>query len=61
MYKKLIEVLEKEMLTEEEFEFVSENEDVEKIESNGTSGRFVGKTWYTVYLTNDEEYDVYET
>lgn len=48
------------MLTKEEFEFVQEHEDVERLENNGTSGSYIGKIWYTVYLADQAEYDIYE-
>ena len=57
--KKLLELLEKEVLTVEEMEQIEEHEQVERVENNGNSGRYASKMWYTAYLTNGEEFDIY--
>lgn len=59
MDKKLKGLLEKEVLTLKEYEHIEEHEDVKEIENNGSSGRFIDKTWYTVYLQDGKEYDIY--
>lgn len=48
-----------ELVTEAQYDEIAEHEDVISIENNGNSGRFVDKTWYSVYLTEDEEISIY--
>lgn len=38
------------IITLEELEEIEMMEEVESVESNGLSGRFIGKRWYTVWL-----------
>lgn len=59
MNKRLIELSEKEKISSDEWDEISEMEEVKSVESNGMSGHYVGYIWYTVYLKNGEETDVY--
>ncbi|MDD2496186.1 MAG: hypothetical protein PHE29_13470 [Tissierellia bacterium] len=59
MNKKLMEVLEKEIITAEEYDFIAEQEEVLEIENCGASGKYIEKTWYNVKLNNGEEYSIY--
>lgn len=47
------------ILTEEEFEELDLNEEVDRIENNGISGADPSKTWYTCYLMDGTEFDFY--
>ena len=55
----LIEILEKEILNQEEFDFVSEHEQVVELEDCGNSGRYPEKTWFVAKLVNGDEYSIY--
>lgn len=57
--EKLIEVLKKELLTRDEFDYVQCHEQVEEVENCGSSGRYPTRTWYNVRLTDGSEYSVY--
>ncbi|MNP84324.1 hypothetical protein D3C76_1835870 [compost metagenome] len=48
-----------EVVSSETYDLIAEHEDVISIENNGNSGRFVDKTWYSVFLTEDEEISIY--
>lgn len=56
---KLNELLEKQILTQEELEFVEENSEVVSLQPLGSSGLYIGFTWFDVILKNNERYDVY--
>ena len=57
MEKRLMELVDKKFLTEEEIEEIYLMENI-CLEYNGYSGTHIGYYWYTVYV-NDEEYDIY--
>ncbi|MBA7576302.1 hypothetical protein ES695_13780 [Candidatus Atribacteria bacterium 1244-E10-H5-B2] len=57
--KRLLKILDKEILTEKEFEFVEEHEDVKSVENYGRSGRYPKKYVYDVTLINGKRYDIY--
>ena len=59
MNDRLKKLLEKEKLTSEEYDEVAEMEEVSSIDNNGISGHYIGWIWYTIYLANGEESDVY--
>ena len=58
MNKRLAELVEKKFLTKEEIEEIYLMENV-YLEYNGYSGTHIGYYWYTVYTSNNEEYDIY--
>ena len=60
MNKKLMELLEKEIVTAEEFEFINEHEDIIKIENCGGSGKCVDKIWFNVVTIDGEEFNIYK-
>lgn len=47
------------LISREEFEDLESMEEVASIENNGSSGKYIGATWYTVNLKNGEEINVY--
>ena len=47
------------VLTEEDFECLEFHEDVERIENNGNSGINPSWVWYTCYLADGTEFDIY--
>lgn len=55
----LNKLFEKEILTNEELEVINEHENVERVESNGQSGKHADCQWYTVYMHDGNEHDVY--
>jgi len=57
--KRLLKILGKEILTDKEFEFVEEHEDVKSVENYGRSGRYPEKYVYDVTLINGELFDIY--
>ena len=59
MNKRLEELITKEFLTSEELDEIYLMEEVDKVEYNGYSGSYLDYYWHTIYLKNDEEYDVY--
>ena len=59
MTRKEIELLDKELVTWEQFEAIAEHEEVDRVENNGYSGYIIGAIWYTVYFTDGEEMDIY--
>lgn len=54
-----MELLEKEILTLEELEFIEEHGYVAHVDNLGNSSKHVGKIWYAVSLENGKDYDVY--
>lgn len=38
---------------------IAEDEDIDRIENNGSSGRYPDCDWYTVYMKDGYEHDVY--
>ena len=59
MNKRLEELLEKQILTVEEYDELGEMEEVKEIINNGNSGKYCDKMWYSVYLHNGEDFDIY--
>lgn len=57
--ERILELLEKQFITLKELEEIEESEFVEKTEFNGISGKDGSSKWYSVYITNGEEYQVY--
>lgn len=57
MENRLMELIEKELLTLEEMEEIEEMAEV-FTEDNGMSGQHIGYHWYTVKASG-EEYDIY--
>ncbi|BAO04953.1 uncharacterized protein CBO05P1_234 [Clostridium botulinum B str. Osaka05] len=57
--KNLKTLLGKEFVNSEELEEIEENELVERTEFNGISGKDGSSKWYSIYLNNGEEYQVY--
>ena len=45
-----------EVLTDKGYNEIIENENVESVTCNGESGSWFGKTWYTAYGTELDEY-----
>lgn len=58
MEKRLQELLEKDILTLEEYEEIEEAEEVEETEDCGMSGREIGCHLYSVITTDGEEHEV---
>lgn len=58
MEKRLMELVNKKFLTEEEIEEIYLMENV-YLDYNGYSGTHIGYYWYTVRITENEEYDIY--
>lgn len=56
--KRLMELVEKERITVDEYNEIEEMEEVTEIEDNGMSGHYAGWHWYTV-KTEEDEYDIY--
>ena len=59
MNKRLAELIVKRFLTIDEIFEINSMEEVDKVEYNGYSGSYLDYYWYTIYLKNNEEYDVY--
>ena len=59
MSKRLTELISKRFLTSEELDEIYLMEEVDKVEYNGYSGSYLDYYWHTIYLKNNEEYDVY--
>lgn len=61
MDAKLKELLEKELLTEDEIEFVEEHEEVVECINNGySSNAYAGSTiWFSIKTVDGQEFDVY--
>lgn len=61
MDAKLKELLEKELLTEDEIEFVEEHEEVVEFINNGySSNKYTSSTnWFSVKTADGQEFDVY--
>lgn len=59
MNKRLEELLEKQHLTVDEYNELGEMEEVKEIINNGNSGKYYDKMWYSVYLHNGEDFDIY--
>ena len=59
MNKRLEELISKRFLTAEELDEIYLMEEVDKVEYNGYSGSYFDYYWHTIYLKNNEEYDVY--
>ena len=58
MNKRLMELVEKEILSYEEMEELEEMEEVIEVEDCGMSGKHVGMHWWNVKVGNTE-FDVY--
>lgn len=56
--ERLIELVEKEIITLEELQEVEEMENI-TVEDNGMSGRNIGCHWYTAITEDKEEFDLY--
>ena len=59
MNKRLEELITKKFLTEEELDEIHLMNEVDQVEYNGYSGLYLNYYWHTIYLKNNEEYDVY--
>lgn len=59
MDARLKELLEKEILTEDEVEFVEEHEEVVGFEIMGYSGRYPSYNYFSVKTVDGQEFDVY--
>ena len=59
MNKRLEELITKKFLTSEELDEIYLMNEVDRVEYNGYSGLYLNCYWHTIYLKNNEEYDVY--
>ena len=59
MNKRLSELIEKKFLTSEELDEIYSMKEVKQVEYNGYSGIYLNYYWHTIYLEDNEEYDVY--
>ena len=59
MNKRLEELITKRFLTSEELDEIYLMKEVDRVEYNGYSGLYPNYYWHTIYLSNNEEYDVY--
>lgn len=59
MKREQIELLRGEIVAPEQLEEIEESIEVDRVESNGNSGRYPNCIWYTVYFTDGEEIDIY--
>ena len=59
MNKRLEELISKRFLTIDEIFEINSMEEIDKIDYNDYSGSYPDYYWYTIYLKNNEEYDVY--
>lgn len=59
MNKRLEELITKRFLTEEELDEIYLMNEVDRVEYNGYSSLYLNYYWHTIYLKNNEEYDVY--
>ena len=59
MNKRLSELIEKKFLTSQELDEIYSMKEVKQVEYNGYSGIYLNYYWHTIYLKNNEEYDVY--
>lgn len=58
METRLNYLLKKQILNDEEMDYVFENEHVSNYYNCGASGYFVGMTWFVVEI-GDDEYNIY--
>ena len=59
MNKRLSELIEKKFLTSQELDEIYSMKEVKQVEYNGYSGIYLNYYWHTIYLEDNEEYDVY--
>ena len=59
MEKRLMELVDKKFLTSEEINEIYSMQEVKQVEYNGYSGIYLNYYWHTIYLEDNEEYDVY--
>ena len=59
MNKRLSELIEKKFLTSQELDEIYSMKEVKQAEYNGYSGIYLNYYWHTIYLEDNEEYDVY--
>ena len=59
MEKRLMELVDKKFLTSEEIDEIYSMQEVKQVEYNGYSGIYLNYYWHTIYLEDNEEYDVY--
>ena len=59
MNKRLAELVDKKFLTSEELDEVYSMKEVKQVEYNGYSRIYLNCYWHTIYLEDNEEYDVY--
>ena len=59
MNKRLSELVEKNFSTSEEIGEIYSMKEVDQVEYNGYSGIYLNYYWHTIYLEDNEEYDVY--
>lgn len=57
--KRLKELLEKEIITEDELEEIKEMEIVKEVKNCGESGRHFNHWYFNIILKNNDEYDIY--
>lgn len=58
-YTQLIKILDNEILSEEDFEFVDTHHLLEGIKKMGDSRKYPGFNWYSVILKDETDWDVY--
>jgi len=56
---RLMELLEKKIITLEELQEIEEHEQVTNVENCGNSGKNIGYIWYNVATEDGEEHDIY--
>ena len=59
MTKRLSELIEKKFLTSQELDEIYSMKEVKQVEYNGYRGIYLNYYWHTIYLEDNEEYDVY--
>ena len=59
MNKRLSELIEKKFLTSQELDEIYSMKEVKQVEYNGYSVIYLNYYWHTIYLEDNEEYDVY--
>ena len=59
MNKRFLELIVKKFLTSQEVEEIDYMKEVKQVEYNGYSGIYLNYYWHTIYLEDNEEYDVY--
>ena len=55
----ILYTIEKKFLTSQELDEIYSMKEVKQVEYNGYSGIYLNYYWHTIYLEDNEEYDVY--